>query len=362
MLVAEYRLPFRQYPTNESVDNFNRAVVDRLSQGPGVAAVGLTNGLPTSNDWIGSGYTIEGVSAANWKLKFAMFATVYGDYFQAMDIRLLDGRVFTADDRSNTMPVVVVNETMAKDAWPGQRAIGKRMHAGNPKRPYPWATVIGVVADTAVGALDQPGNEQFYAAAPQASALYGAAAAGSRTQAAAGYITLRSTLPPEQMEQTLRSAVAEVDPLLPLQQVQPMGEVISNVEAPRRFNTGLITAFAGGALLLSITGIYAVVAFTVSLRSQEIAVRMALGAQRGEIARLVLFSAAKLALPGCGLGLLGSVAASRLVSSFLFDTSATDPLVLAGSGLVMLLMALLASALPASRAAAADPIHALRSS
>ncbi len=131
-----------------------------------------------------------------------------------------------------------------KHAWPGQRAIGKRMHAGNPKRPYPWATVIGVVADTKVGAPDQPGNEQFYAASQQAHALYGAAAAGSRTQAAAGYITLRSTLPPEQMTQTLRSAVAGVDPLLPLQQVQPMDEVISNVEAPRRFNTVLITAFA----------------------------------------------------------------------------------------------------------------------
>ena len=122
--------------------------------------------------------------------------------------------------------------------------IGKRMHAGNPKRPYPWATVIGVVADTKVGARDQPGDEQFYAAAQQAATLYGAAAAGSRTVAAYGYITLRSTLPPEQMTQTLRSAVAGVDPLLPLQQVQPMDEVISNVEAPRRFNTVLITAFA----------------------------------------------------------------------------------------------------------------------
>jgi ABC-type antimicrobial peptide transport system permease subunit len=140
-----------------------------------------------------------------------------------------------------------------------------------------------------------------------------------------------------------------------------METVISNVEAPRRFNTGLITAFACGALLLSITGIYAVVAFSVSLRTQEIAIRMALGAQRVGIARLVLISAAKLALVGCGLGLLGSLAISRLVKSFLFNVSATDPLVYLAAALIMMLLALLASALPATRAASVDPIDALRS-
>ena len=168
-------------------------------------------------------------------------------------------------------------------------------------------------------------------------------------------------LPPEQMTQTLRSAVAEIDPLLALQQVQPMDDVISNVEAPRRFNTDLITAFAVGALLLAITGIYAVVAFSVSLRTQEIAIRMALGAQRTGIARLILISGAKMALLGCGLGVLGSLAVSRLVSSFLFEVSATDPLIYIAGVLIMMLMALLASALPATRAASADPIDALRS-
>jgi ABC-type antimicrobial peptide transport system permease subunit len=163
------------------------------------------------------------------------------------------------------------------------------------------------------------------------------------------------------MIQTLRSTVAEIDPLLALQQVQPMNAVIANVEAPRRFNTDLITAFAAGALLLAITGIYVVVAFSVSLRRQEIAVRMALGAQRKGIARLVLISSAKLALLGCGIGVLGSVAASRLVSSFLFEVSATDPLIyLAGVG-IMMLLALLASVPSATRAASEEPINALRS-
>jgi putative ABC transport system permease protein len=172
---------------------------------------------------------------------------------------------------------------------------------------------------------------------------------------------LRSALPPEQMTQTLLSTVAEIDPLLALNQVQPMNDVISNVEAPRRFNTGLISAFALGALLLAIIGIYTVVAFAVSQRAHEIAIRMALGAQRAGIVRLVLISGAKLALFGCGLGMLGSMAVSRLVRSFLFEVSATDPLIYLTCVLLMLLIALLASAVPAARAASADPVDALRS-
>jgi ABC-type antimicrobial peptide transport system permease subunit len=163
------------------------------------------------------------------------------------------------------------------------------------------------------------------------------------------------------MTQTLRATIAEIDPLLALRQVQPMDDVITNVEAPRRFNTDLITAFALSALLLAITGIYAVVAFSVSLRTQEIAVRMALGSQRAGIARLVLISSARLALLGCGIGVVGSVAVSRLVSSFLFEVSATDPLIYLAGVLLMTVMALLASAVPAARAASADPIELLRS-
>jgi ABC-type antimicrobial peptide transport system permease subunit len=160
---------------------------------------------------------------------------------------------------------------------------------------------------------------------------------------------------------TLRSAVASVDPNLALDEVQPMSDAISNIEAPRRFNTGLIAAFALGALLLAVTGIYAVVAFSVSLRTQEIAIRMALGAERVRIARLVLISAVKLALLGCAFGVLGSLALSQLVRSFLFEVSPADPLIYLASISAMVLMTLLASALPATRAASADPVKALRS-
>jgi putative ABC transport system permease protein len=221
--------------------------------------------------------------------------------------------------------------------------------------------VVGVVADTKMGAPDEPSNDQWYGPAQQPATLYGSDFSGKLTEPVRGFITLRSALPPEQITRTLRAAVAGVDPLLALEQVEPMSAVVSNVEAPRRFNTDLITAFAVGALLLAVTGIYAVVAFSVSLRTQEIAVRMALGSQQAGIARLVLISSAKLGLLGCGIGVLGSLAVSRLVSSFLFGVSATDPLIYAAGVGIMMMLALLASAVPARRAAAADPMDALRS-
>jgi predicted permease len=360
VLVAGYQLPLNQYPSAISADTFDRAVVDRLSIKPGVTAVGLTDFLPASDQSAQAAYTIEDEPVDRWKLKFAAFALTYGDYFRAMQIRLLDGRYFTLDDRSDSPLVIIVNQTMAKHCWPGQRPIGKRMHVGNPKKALPWATVVGVVADTKIGSRDQPSTDQWYAPMQQPDIL-GLAPGGKLADTAGGYIALRSALAPEQMTQTLRSAIAEIDPLLPLDHVQPMDDVISNVEAPRRFNTDLITVFAAGSLLLATTGIYGVLAFSVSMRKREIAVRMALGAQPGNIAGLILRSGVKFALLGCGLGVLGSLAISRLLRSFLFEVSAADPLIYLTCVLLMVSMVLLASMLPATRAASEDPLDVLRS-
>jgi putative ABC transport system permease protein len=359
-LFAGYQLPLRQYPTDGSVQVFNRAVVDQLSSKPGVIAVAISNAVAASDVSPQSAYTIEGVSAENWKLKFAAFTSVYGDYFGAMGIPLVIGRTFTMHDDSNAPLVVIVNQAMAKDCWPGQTPLGKRMHVGNPKKGLPWATVVGVVADTKMP-RDVPSIDQWYTPMSQPATLYGSGTSGNLSGPPGGYISMRSALDPEHMIQALRSTIAEIDPLLALQEVRPLTDAISQIEKPRRFTTDLITAFAAGALLLAITGIYAVMAFSVSQRTQEIAIRMALGAQRGGIAKLVLIAGAKLALLGCSLGVLGSLAASRLVGSFLFGVRATDPLVHLAAILIMMLMALLASALPAMRAASADPIDALRS-
>jgi putative ABC transport system permease protein len=360
VLVAGYSLPQSQYPTDTSVETFDRTLADRLSSKPGMVAVGLTSALPSSGTSALGTYTIEGEPATNWKMTFGGFTLIYGDYFRAMSIPLLEGRTFTNEDRAGKPLVVVINRWMATHAWPGQSPIGKRMHIGNPKKGLPWATVVGVVADTKIGPRDEPTDAQWYIPALQPAMLVRTPASSDRNIPVSGYIALRSSLPPENMIDTLRSTVAEIDPLLALDQIQPMDSVISDVEAPRRFNTALITAFAFGALLLSIVGIYAVVAFSVSVRRQEIAIRMALGAQRGAIARLVLVSAAKMAMIGCALGVIGSLAFSHLVSALLFQVSATDPVIYAASVAVMVLMALIASALPATRAASGDPIVALR--
>ena len=359
-LVAGYQLPLQQYPTTASVANFNRAVVSQLSSKPAVTAVAISNAVAVSGAFPLSAYTIEGVSVEHWTLKFAAFTSVYGDYFAAMGIPLIEGRSFTMHDDSDAPLVVIVNQSMARDCWPGRSALGQRMHVGNPRKALPWATVVGVVADTKIP-RDEPNTDQWYTPLNQPATLYGSGTPGNLSGPPRGYITMRSTIDPEHMTQTLRSAIAEIDSQLALQEVRPLTDAISQVEAPRHFNTDLITAFAGGALLLTITGIYAVMAFSVSQRTQEIAIRMTLGAHRADIARLVLLSGTKLALLGCGLGLVGSLAVSGAVSSFLFGVSATDAFVYSGAVLMMMLIALLASAFPAMHASSADPVEALRS-
>jgi len=347
VLVAYFQLPDKQYSTHAASDAFDRDIVERLSSKPGIVAVGITWYLPELGS-SKSGYTIENEPVDRWKLKFAGFGVTYGDYFRAIGIPLIEGRYFTPDDRSDSLPVMIVNQSMARHAWPGQSAIGKRLHAGSPTKKLPWATVVGVVADTKLGAPDEPSIEQWYAPMQQPAILYGTEASKDLGGGDSGFITLRSVLPPEQMIHLLRSTVAELDPLLPLQQVQTMDDVISKVEAPRRFNTGLISAFAVGA-------------FSAALRTHEIAIRMALGAQRTRIAGLILSSAAKLALTGCTFGVLGSLAASRIIKSLLFDVSATDPLIYLAGVLIMITTAMLACAFPAGRAVSVDPVVSLRS-
>lgn len=360
VLVAGYQLPLLEYPTRTSVDAFHHSLIERLSTKPGITAVGIGNTLPGSGLLGGADYTIEDEPISLWKMKFAAFNLIDGDYLQALNIPLLDGRRFTPGDRADKEQVIIVNQSMAKQCWPGQRAVGKRMHIGNPNSKLPWVTVVGVVADTKGGARDEPSGDQWYTPMQQPASLYGTDFHEKLAFHESGFIVVRSVLPPEQLAQTLRSAVAGVDPHLALEKIQTMDAVMASVEAPRLFNTDLIGAFALGALLLAITGIYAVVAFSVSMRTQEIAIRLALGAQRVNIARLVLASGARLGIAGCGLGVLASLATTRLVKAFLFGVSATDPLVYAIGVAIILVFVLLASAIPASRAAAADPIDALR--
>ena len=179
---------------------------------------------------------------------------VEGDYFSAMGIPLLHGRFFTADDKAGSQLVVIVNQKLAEQSWPGQDPIGKRLRVGTQSMQTPWATVVGEVADVKESSPDRPAKQQYYTTVDQTEAMAGSLASPTDLNGNGGYIALRTAMPPEQMENVLRATVRSIDPQLPLSQVQTMEHAISESEAPRRFNTALISSFAAIAVLLAVLG------------------------------------------------------------------------------------------------------------
>jgi putative ABC transport system permease protein len=360
-LVASYSLPAKQYATQASADEFNRELLRRLQALPGVKSVGLTSFLPAAGNNQNGAFLPEGyVQPKGDSIDLATTIHVRGDYFRAVGIPLLHGRFFTEDDKADGQLVVIVNQKLAEKSWPGQDPIGKRLRLGTQSMNTPWAIVVGEVADVKESSPDAPTKQQYYGPVDQAEAMAGVLATPSDINGNGGFIALRTSMPPEQMENALRSTVRSIDVQLPLNQVQTMEHAISDTEAPRRFNTTLISSFAAAALILAVLGIYSVIAFSVALRVQEMAIRMALGSQRSGIIRLVVSAGAKLALIGCAIGLAGAAATSYLLRSFLFGVSAFDPVVLTLAAVFVLLLALIASLLPARRAASIDPMQALR--
>ncbi len=359
---AGYGLPQKQYSKQAQVDTFNRELLLRLGQLPGVTATGLTSTLPASGVNNNQTFVAEGYTPPKGAdMNLATVSQVKGHFFEAAGIPLLRGRYLTDDDRRGTQLVLVVNRKLAQHYWPGQDPIGKRLRIGTPEMQTPWITVVGEVADVKLTSPDLPAPAQYYISADQAEDIAGSLAnPETDLNGNGGYIVMRSNLPPQQMENSLRATVRAIDPLLPLTQVQTMEETVAQTEAPRRFNTILIGSFALAAVLLAVLGIYSVIAFSVASRVQEMAIRMALGSQRGSIVRLVLESAAKLALIGCAVGLAGAAAASGLLRSLLFGVSPFDPLVLTVAAIAVLALTVLAAAPPALRAASINPMQALR--
>ncbi|HZU28296.1 MAG TPA: ABC transporter permease [Bryobacteraceae bacterium] len=360
-LTAAYSLPQKQYATQAAVDEFNRDLLRGLRQLPGVQSAGLTPFLPAAGFNSNTAYLAEGgVAPKNGSFSLATPMNVVGDYFQAMGIPLLRGRLLNEHDTATSQLVVVVNKKLAQDAWPGQDPIGRRIRIGTQEMRTPWLTVVGEVADVKEGSFDKPDKEQFYQNVDQFVPSLGALASPGDLTGNGGYLAVRTSGPPELMANGIRGVVHALDPQLPLTHIESMEHVVAESEAPRRFNTGLISAFAAVAVLLAILGVYSVIAFSVALRSQEIAIRMALGSQRAGILGLVVASGGKLAAIGCVIGLAGGLAASRMLRSFLFAVSPFDPLTLVIAAVLVLALALAASLLPARRAATIDPMRALR--
>jgi putative ABC transport system permease protein len=357
---AAYTLLPKPYPTQARVDAFNNQLLLRLTQLPGVQSVALTSSLPTRGDCC-KGFTADGyVNPRGHSLNMGAYSEVIGNFFNVMGIPLLRGRTFTDDDNANSQLVVIVNHEFAEHYWPNQDPIGKRMHIGNPKRGDPWMTVVGEVADVKDRQPDTGATAEFYQPVAQLDRDFGGPFSPDRVFGGSEHIVVRSALPPEQMENSVRAVARSIDPQLPLTQVQTMEQVVSLSEAPRRFNTIMISSFALGAILLALLGIYSVIAFSVASRVQEMAIRMALGSQRADIVRLILASGLKLAAIGASLGLAGAAAASGVLRPFLFHVSPFDPAVMTLTAIAILALALAASALPALRAASVNPIKALR--
>ena len=360
-LTAGFGLPQQQYATQTSVDAFDNELLRRLRQLPGVETVGVTSILPATGNTTEGSFVVERyVPPKGAGLNLAWPSAVFGDYFRAMGIPLMRGRFINDEDTAHSPLVVIVNHKLAEHFWPGQNPIGKRMLLGTSGTSAPWMTVVGEISDVKQWTPDGATLEQFYQPVSQLGIAYGELASPTDLYGTYGYIVLRTSLPPEQMENALLATVRSIDPELPLIQVQTMEHAVSQSEAPRWFNTALISSFALAAVLLAILGIYSVIAFSVALREQEMAIRMALGASRLGVLQLVLASGARLAGVGCVLGLLGATGVSHLLRSFLFGVSPFDPVVLALSVIVMLLLAVTASALPARRASRMDPMLTLR--
>jgi ABC-type antimicrobial peptide transport system permease subunit len=221
-------------------------------------------------------------------------------------------------------------------------------------------TVVGEIGDIKQNSADADTTYQLYQPISQFKTSLGQFAAPDMLTGTDGTIVLRSSMPPEQMEDSLRAVVRSIDPQLALTQVESMDQLIAEGQASRRFNTVLISSFAGAAVWLALMGIYSVIAFSAAMRTQEMAIRLALGAQRAGILRLVLVSGAKLGLTGCGIGAVAALFATRLLRSLLFEVDPLDPMVIGLAAISIFLLALAASAIPARRAASIEPMQALR--
>jgi putative ABC transport system permease protein len=361
-LTAFYSLPRQQYSTQAAIDAFNLALRTRLEQLPGVQAEGVTTSLPASGQDNRATFAPEGyVPPKGAGLNLAWLSQVMGNYFQAQGIPIVRGRDFTpADDAPGAPLVVIVNRTLAQRYWPGQDPIGKRLHRGPVEAALPWLTVVGEVGEMKQLAADSPTANQIYLPASQLRAEVGSFATAAMRTGNAGTIVLRSQLPPERMVDSLRAAVLSIDPQLPLTHVESMDHVVAEGQASRRFNTALISGFAAAALLLAVIGIYSVIAFSTAMRTQEMAIRLALGSQRASVMRLILVSGLKLGLAGCGIGCVVAIFTTRLLRSMLFQVDPLDPAVIALAAFSILLLALAASIVPARRAASIEPTQALR--
>ncbi len=342
VLVGELVLPTTKYRDAGRQTIFFQQLIERIKASPGIESVGGTSSLPLSGTNMVFFASVEG--RANSTLP-ASFRSVSPDYFRTMRIPLLKGRWFEDRDTAQSQPVVVINETMARQISPNyEEALGKRIKHGFKNQV---AEVVGVIGDVKYAGLDQQTRPEMYAPFAQRAWPF-------------MRIVARSNSDPSLVAAAIREAVRAIDPDQPVDKMMTMSSVVSASFVGRSFYMQLLGTFAALAFILASVGIYGVVSYSVAQRTREIGIRVALGARRSDVLGLVLKEALRLTALGVGLGLIGAFAATRVLRSLLFEVKPTDPATFICLSLLLTLVALLASYIPARRATKVDPLVALR--
>jgi putative ABC transport system permease protein len=352
LLVADIPLSQNAYAKPEQRFEFFDRLVDRSKALPGVRSAAAASFLPVSGGGGIIHFNIYGRPPKTpHEFIAAGYRTVTPDYFETLGAPLLQGRLFTPADTDKSPAVVVINATMARTFFPGESPLGKRMQLGAlPDKDVPWMEVVGVVGDLLQG-LDLAPAAEMYLPYRQADALLPVFQMS---------VVLRTAADPLTQTAALRSALAEIDPNQPLVKVRSMEENMSASVAQPRFRTWLIGIFAGLALLLAAIGVYGVMSYTVTQRTSEIGIRITLGAQSTDVFRSIVGEGARIALLGVAVGLIAALALTRLLRTFLYGISASDPATFLAVAVLLTLISVAACYFPARRATRVDPIVALR--
>jgi putative ABC transport system permease protein len=336
----------KKYSDAAQVNAFYIEAVKRIEALPGVEAAGVVSNLPFGGDMDTSGFHVEEKPLANpAESPSAERYSVSPDYLRAMGVPLLRGRGFTEQDNANAPLVALINRTAARRIWPDEDPLGKRIRLGSVTSPL--RIVVGVVGDVNHYDLETAPGLQAYVPHAQRTDSY-------------MLLVVRATAEPGALTGPVRQAIHALDPEVPLHKITTMRQLVSASVAQRRFTLLLIAVFAAVALLMAAIGLYGVMAYSVTQRTQEIGIRLALGAQSADVLRLVVGQGLRLVAMGLALGSMAALALTRLMKKLLFEVSATDPVTFAGVALLLALVALLACWIPARRATRVDPLVALR--
>ncbi|UCD24540.1 MAG: ABC transporter permease, partial [Gemmatimonadota bacterium] len=349
VLTARVWIPATKYPEDEEIITFYRETLERVKSIPGVESAGAVLSLPVNSGINGTfTFSIEGKRFDDDGGPSAGFQVATPHYIETLGIPLLRGRWFTEADDLQAPDVVVINQALAEKYWPGEDPVGKRMTWGSPDDEDPqWATIVGLIGNTRHFGLDEAERPEIYQPYLQGSLPYMT-------------LVVKSQVDPTTLTSALRRAVTDVDRAQPISSVATMEQVVFDSLGSRRFNMLLLVTFAVTALVLAAVGLFGVLSYSVSQRSSEIGIRMALGARTGGVVGKVIRQGVGLALIGVTIGVAGSFALTRLMQSMIHGVSATDPIAIVAGAALLTAVAAFASCLPAFRASRVDPMRVLR--